>query len=306
MRFFKKIFIFSFNLPIYILSRIIIIRSKRIWVFGSRFGNKYFDSSKCFFEYVNRENKKIKVIWLTKSDDVYESLKYKGFKVYKTYSFLGYYYFMFSSLAVVACGTDNINKFVFIPKILNIWHGIPLKKIVYDDKYSNLSKNNFLIKIKNLTEKLEKEHIKLDVKKHHYHQSNKKNQRIGINFISDHDVSGDIYSILNEYDVLITDYSNIYINFLLSEKPIIHFAYDLSEYLSSDKEFYYDYEKVTAGPIVKDWSELYQCIIDAKEAVSSESFDKRKITGLREYFHIHNDGRSSERVFMHVIDWFKL
>jgi len=45
-------------------------------------------------------------------------------------------------------------------------------------------------------------------------------------------------------DILITDYSSIYIDFLLTNKPIVFYAYDIKNYLSKDRELYFNYNNV--------------------------------------------------------------
>lgn len=53
----------------------------------------------------------------------------------------------------------------------------------------------------------------------------------------------DIQDLLPHVDVLITDYSSIYLDFLLTKKPIIFYAYDLDNYLSN-RDLYYDYSDI--------------------------------------------------------------
>lgn len=57
----------------------------------------------------------------------------------------------------------------------------------------------------------------------------------------------DINEILGEFDLLITDYSSIYIDFLLTNKPIIFLPYDQDLY-SEIIGFSIDYDKYTPGP----------------------------------------------------------
>jgi len=70
----------------------------------------------------------------------------------------------------------------------------------------------------------------------------------------------DIYEILSLGDVLITDYSSIFFDFLLLDRPIIFFAYDIEEYQKYDREFYFSYETFVPGPVVFDFEELLDWI----------------------------------------------
>lgn len=111
-------------------------RSRRIWVFGAWYGNNYSDNSKYFFEYVNStEKKEITAIWLTKNTDVIESLDSKGYKAFHVNSLKGIYYSLRAKYGVLSSGNYDINPYLTGNMFLiQLWHGIPLKKIMYDDK----------------------------------------------------------------------------------------------------------------------------------------------------------------------------
>lgn len=78
------------------------------------------------------------------------------------------------------------------------------------------------------------------------------NHEAFINFESD----SDVYTFLNQFDVLITDYSSIYFDFLLLGKPIIFFPYDLEYYRDEDRGLIFDYEEYTPGPKVFNLDQL--------------------------------------------------
>ncbi len=75
----------------------------------------------------------------------------------------------------------------------------------------------------------------------------------------------DVYSILGKLDILITDYSSIYHDFLFYEKPIIFFAYDYEYYRDHDRGFQMDYKLVTPGPIITSIIELESYLIKYKD-----------------------------------------
>lgn len=49
-------------------------------MFGSWFGELYEDNSKALFEYVNKKDKKIKPIWISKNKRIIEYLRKKIIK----------------------------------------------------------------------------------------------------------------------------------------------------------------------------------------------------------------------------------
>ena len=66
----------------------------------------------------------------------------------------------------------------------------------------------------------------------------------------------DVYPILSFIDVLITDYSSIYYDFLLLKKPIILFPFDLTYYTSSCRNILYDYDETFVGTRCDNSEEL--------------------------------------------------
>lgn len=67
-----------------------------------------------------------------------------------------------------------------------------------------------------------------------------------VSILSSEDIS-DINSILGGFDLLVTDYSSIYIDFLLTEKPVLFLPYDYENYMKT-VGFSIDYEQFTPGP----------------------------------------------------------
>ena len=57
-------------------------------------------------------------------------------------------------------------------------------------------------------------------------------------------------------DVLITDYSSVMVEYSILNKPIVLFAYDLDDYLSNERGFYFDYRENVPGRITYDMDEL--------------------------------------------------
>lgn len=106
--------------------------------------------------------------------------------------------------------------------------------------------------------------------------------------------SMDIYPILNKIDILITDYSSIYLDFLNTGKPIIFFPYDLKNYLEKDRDLYFDYNEFTPGPKALTFPELLDWInyfINNKD----EFVDSRK--KIQDKCFKYSDDKSSYRVF---------
>ncbi len=141
----KKLLDYTIMLPLYWLSYII-PKDEKLWIFGSWFGERYADNSKYLFEYVNKYHPEIKAVWLTSNKKVYKYLKSKGYKVFFKNSLAGFWFSLRAKVAIV-CQSKKSDLYPFINDkktfIVQLWHGIPLKKIGYDDtifSYKNKSK----------------------------------------------------------------------------------------------------------------------------------------------------------------------
>lgn len=111
---------FSFLIP----------RDKKIWVFGS-FGT-YNDNSRYLFEYVIQEHKDIRAIWIS-SDDQSVLLASRYGEAYPLDSFKGLYYALRAKVYVYAAYARDICWYASGGAYkVNLWHGIPLKKIEFD------------------------------------------------------------------------------------------------------------------------------------------------------------------------------
>lgn len=60
----------------------------------------------------------------------------------------------------------------------------------------------------------------------------------------------DSHLLLRHADALVTDYSSVFFDYLLLDRPVIFYAYDLDRYRFK-RGFYFEYETVTPGPVVR-------------------------------------------------------
>lgn len=114
---------------LYLLS-FLSIRKKNIWVFGS-YGN-FNDNSRYIFLSM-LEKKDIKSIWIAKNYHELNQVKKISKNCYYKYSFLGIFYCLIAKFYVYSAYVSDINYFTVGSAIkVNLWHGIPLKKIEFD------------------------------------------------------------------------------------------------------------------------------------------------------------------------------
>jgi CDP-glycerol glycerophosphotransferase (TagB/SpsB family) len=108
----------------------------------------------------------------------------------------------------------------------------------------------------------------------------------------------DVYPLLRYTDCLITDYSSVYFDFLLLDRPTIFFPYDLETYLE-DRNIYFDYEEITPGPKVMQAEELFSEIRAVADGEDNYQSARKEV---RDLFHDYIDGNSAERVFKRFHD----
>lgn len=107
----------------------------------------------------------------------------------------------------------------------------------------------------------------------------------------------DINFLLKDADILVTDYSGAYFDYLLTERPIIFAAFDLEDYLSASREMYFKYPKTVAGPIIKTWDNLYKELENHK----SEAKYKSLLAEKNDIFNKYHDNNNSKRVFESIL-----
>jgi CDP-glycerol glycerophosphotransferase len=107
----------------------------------------------------------------------------------------------------------------------------------------------------------------------------------------------DATQLIKEVDILITDYSSLFFDFLLCERPIIFAPFGHSEYLQKDRTFYYDYHNITPGPKCVDWNAVLSW---SKRLFHSPQLfhDERRCASGR--FHAFSDHKNRERIFFAV------
>lgn len=317
------------------------LRSKKIIVFGAWLGDKFADNAKVLFLEA-QEDKELTTVWITRNPKVAEEIQKAGYKAYKWCSIKGIWYQLRAGYAVMTNGiSDFKHAFLGGTTLINLWHGIPLKKVGYDDYYekdwdSKIQKfrariihvplgkeyvvatspaiakiyesafrvpasrviclgqprndvffdRNLMDKVRGNQNKTKTDNknciqilyapthrkegriaIKLSqifdlevlndfcernqcefwVKKHFYHQNEEEELQKYPRIKDITRESWDTQELLMRTDILITDYSSIYIDYLLLDRPILFYNFDYKEYLQTDREMYFPYEDVTPG-----------------------------------------------------------
>ena len=114
----------------------------------------------------------------------------------------------------------------------------------------------------------------------------------------DESLTGFLYSIpaeaeINELyiisDALITDYSSVFFDYAILNRPIYFYMYDLQEYASDLRGFYLDIHSDLPG-------QIYQNELALLKDVKKENFDYKHLIEFNQTFNNREDGNASKRV----------
>ncbi|KZE38561.1 CDP-glycerol--glycerophosphate glycerophosphotransferase [Bhargavaea cecembensis] len=103
----------------------------------------------------------------------------------------------------------------------------------------------------------------------------------------------DIRDLYITSDLLITDYSSVFFDYSVLNRPIVFYMYDLDQYRDQLRGFYFPIEKEAPGPIVRTEEELFDVIRNTEQLQTEKSEVYRK---FRKTFTSLEDGHATKRV----------
>jgi len=113
-----------------------------------------------------------------------------------------------------------------------------------------------------------------------------------------YDRTKDIQPLLRVSDILITDYSSVYMDYLLLDRPIIFFPYNYQQYVESQNGLLFDYDSMTPGPKCYSQDQLQEalkdCILNQRDDFSTQR------ENLRNMAFKYKDGKACERIWNFV------
>ena len=93
-------------------------------------------------------------------------------------------------------------------------------------------------------------------------------------------MSYDSQTLLKYADVLVTDYSSAYSDYLMLDRPEIFYCYDLEWFQKQSNAFYFDYLKVTPGPKVRTFGELCAALGNIEKADEDYRRQRKEILNM--------------------------
>ena len=364
-------------LCIYSICRVFIcpflFKGKKIWVFGAWGGFAFNDSPKYLYLYVKEHQKEITPVWLTRKPEIQKKIRALGGIAEKIGSLTALLYNLSAEAWFYTHNHYDVSNFCFRhPFKVQLWHGMPLKKIRLDftkpsiwgpndlaiatsEDFTEVLSQAFAMSEKDvvitglprndvLFDKLPKDKVisnplvtersriisylptwregkelpiferklkelmdskkllellksfdaVLFIKEHQVNPSGQLDMRENnerIIAISSEDLV-DVQELLSISDILITDYSGCYIDYLLLDRPIVFYCYDFELY-SSLRGFIYEYNEITPGPKVQTLERLCHEIGNYLQNPHKDSAERERMCAK---FNKHRDNRSCERL----------
>ncbi len=101
---------------------------------------------------------------------------------------------------------------------------------------------------------------------------------------------GDIHLHLDRFDLLVTDSSSVFVDFLVLGRPVAFFPRGCAR----PENLYFDYDWITPGPKAESWPELLEACVALLDDPTAWSDERAAVL---QRFNAHEDGRNCKRIF---------
>jgi CDP-glycerol glycerophosphotransferase (TagB/SpsB family) len=109
-----------------------------------------------------------------------------------------------------------------------------------------------------------------------------------------HQKFSDIASVIREADLVISDYSSVFIEAIFLSIPVIGFTYDFENYSEKQNGLLYDFKMIFPGQLTNKFTEVIEKI-DNELSLTNQS-GKEKYKFSQQFFFKYFDDKNSERV----------
>ncbi|HEC99230.1 MAG TPA: hypothetical protein ENN18_02455 [Proteobacteria bacterium] len=116
--------------------------------------------------------------------------------------------------------------------------------------------------------------------------------------ISFYEATADIYPVLNLFDALITDYSSIYFDYLLLDRPVIFYPYDYHDYINKDRSLLFNYKQMAPGNICMTQGEVESALL----LLTTDDPYKQQRRNVIDLVFTHRDNGASARLWQILKD----
>lgn len=143
----------NFAGPLLFLISFFFPKERKLWLYGSWFGERYSDNSKDFFEFSNSiKDKNIEHYWIYKNVSLKKIIEEKGYKCAYAYSLKGILLQLRAKVYITCINSSDFVPFLLTPRnyFVQLWHGSPIKHIGLDSRTGKIRKAIDLLRFKTL------------------------------------------------------------------------------------------------------------------------------------------------------------
>lgn len=141
----------------------LIPKQKNLIVFGARGGSMYYDNSRYLFEYMLKHHPEFECVWLSINKPVIATVNFI-FTADKPIAFyprkgIGLWKFLRAGYAVLSHGYADMGLYIgrsSPKKVIFLWHGLPMKNIIYASKRGVPPKKPYKIDLFPVNSRIEK------------------------------------------------------------------------------------------------------------------------------------------------------
>jgi CDP-glycerol glycerophosphotransferase (TagB/SpsB family) len=108
----------------------------------------------------------------------------------------------------------------------------------------------------------------------------------------------DVEVLYRHAAMLVTDYSSCFIDFMLTGRPMVSFAYDFDRYVNGERGLFYDMDHVFPGPVCRDFGQLQAALENGFEPPTA--IDRERYAWKRRLFLDYLDDANAWRVAQRV------
>ena len=101
----------------------------------------------------------------------------------------------------------------------------------------------------------------------------------------------EVGTLLRHAHVLVTDYSSAWIDYLLLDRPVVSYCYDLESYMQN-RGLLYDYESIFPGKL----NHTFESFLAELQKALNNGIPGRQQVRVKRLFHKYSDGNNSRRV----------
>ncbi|WP_407454507.1 CDP-glycerol glycerophosphotransferase family protein [Methanobrevibacter sp.] len=176
--------------------------------------------------------------------------------------------------------------------------GLPLDKkvILYAPTWRLMNRFDMMLDLESFKKTLSDEYV-LILRLHHFSVKGWK-QPPEDDFVFDFSKYGSIEELFLISDVLITDYSSVVFDYLILDRPVIMFTYDLDEYKDKLRGLYVNIEEDAPGPLLFTSQEVEDALLNLERTSEESAHLRRK---FQEKYIPYECGESSEKIFDEVM-----